>query len=71
MTFDEHELEAIEQPTLVVLGTADPSGTVDSWERVVATLSRGELHLVDGAGHLSWFDKPSQVGEAVGRFLAA
>jgi pimeloyl-ACP methyl ester carboxylesterase len=35
LTFDDRELEAIEQPTLAVLGTEDPYGTVDTWERVV------------------------------------
>jgi pimeloyl-ACP methyl ester carboxylesterase len=71
LTFDDRELEAIKHPTLVVLGTSDPGGTVDTWRRVVATLPRGELHVVDGAGHLSWFDNPNQVGAAVRRFLAA
>ena len=71
LTFDDRELEAIKHPSLVVLGTSDPNGTVDTWRRVVAKLPRGELHPIEGAGHLSWFDNPSQVGEAVGRFLAA
>jgi len=31
VTFDDRELEAIEQPTLAVLGTADPYITVDTW----------------------------------------
>ena len=67
---DDHELEAIEQPTLAVLGTADPTGTVDTWKRVVSTLPRGELHLIDGAGHLSWFDDGKEVGGLVRGFLS-
>jgi pimeloyl-ACP methyl ester carboxylesterase len=54
-----------------VLGTTDPGGTVDVWERVVGILPRGELHLVEGAGHLSWFDNPGQVGGRVQQFLSA
>jgi pimeloyl-ACP methyl ester carboxylesterase len=70
LTFDDRELEAIEQPTLAVLGTADPYGTVDTWERAVASLPRGELHIIDGAGHLCWFDDPKEVGGRIRGFLS-
>jgi pimeloyl-ACP methyl ester carboxylesterase len=30
----------------------------------------GELHLVEGAGHMPWFDDPKGVAAAVTRFLA-
>jgi pimeloyl-ACP methyl ester carboxylesterase len=70
LTFGDHELVAIEQPTLAVLGTADLTGTVDTWKRVVSKLPRGELHLIDGAGHLSWFDDAKKVGGLVRRFLS-
>jgi pimeloyl-ACP methyl ester carboxylesterase len=55
---------------LRVLGTEDPYGTVDTWERVVANLRRGELQIIDGAGHLCWFDDPKEVGGRVRRFLS-
>ena len=71
VAFADSELRTIEQPTLIVLGTTDPGGTVDVWERVVGILPRGELHLVEGAGHLSWFDNPGQVGGRVQQFLSA
>ena len=70
LTFDDHELETIEQPTLAVHGTADPTGTVYTWKRVVSKLPRGELHLIDGAGHLSWFDDAKEVGGLVRGFLS-
>ena len=69
VTFDDRELEAIEQPTLAVLGTADPYVTVDTLERVVANLPRGELHIID-AGHLCWFDEPKEVGGRIRGFLS-
>ena len=53
-----------------VLGTADPTGTVDTWKRVVSKLPRGELHLIDGAGHLSWFDDGKEVAGLVRGFLS-
>lgn len=70
LTFDDAELAAIQQPTLLVYGTADPVGTVEIWRRVVDLLPRGELQLVDGAGHMPWLDDPSGVAGHVSRFLA-
>jgi hypothetical protein len=37
----------------------------------MARLPRGELHLVDGAGHLCWFDDPVEVSGRIRRFLSA
>jgi 2-hydroxy-6-oxonona-2,4-dienedioate hydrolase len=71
LTFEDAKLTAIQQPTLLVYGTADPVGTVDVWRRVVGLLPRGELQLVDGAGHMPWLDDPSAVAGHVSRFLAA
>jgi pimeloyl-ACP methyl ester carboxylesterase len=70
LTFDNAELEAIEQPALFVYGSADPVGSVDIWRRVVGLLPQGKLRFVDGAGHMPWFDDPSQVAGDVNRFLA-
>jgi 2-hydroxy-6-oxonona-2,4-dienedioate hydrolase len=70
LTFDDAELAAIGHPTLMVYGTADEVGTVDIWRRAMGVLPRGELHVVDGAGHLPWLDDPIQVGGRVGDFLS-
>jgi 2-hydroxy-6-oxonona-2,4-dienedioate hydrolase len=70
LTFEDAELAAIRQPTLLVYGTTDPVGTVDLWRRVVDLLPGGELQLIDGAGHMPWLDDPSSVAGHVGRFLA-
>jgi 2-hydroxy-6-oxonona-2,4-dienedioate hydrolase len=69
LTFEDAQLAAIEQPTLLVYGTADPVGTVETWRRVAGVLPRGELQLVDGAGHMPWLDAPSAVAGHVSRFL--
>ncbi len=68
LTFEEGELRAIEHPTLLVYGTADRS-PVTSWRRFVDLLPRGELRLVEGAGHQPWFDDPTEVATALNRFL--
>jgi pimeloyl-ACP methyl ester carboxylesterase len=70
LTFEDTELAAIQQPTLHVYGTADPVGSVDIWRRVAGVLPRGELRLVEGAGHMPWFDDSTGVAEEVGHFLA-
>jgi len=70
LTFEDAELAAIGHPTLMVYGTADQVGTVDIWRRAMGVLPRGELHLVDGAGHLPWLDEPTQVAGRISRFLA-
>ncbi len=64
------ELRAIRTPTLYVYGTEDPVADVDIVESVVTALPRGELHLVEDAGHVTWLDDPAAVGERVRRFLA-
>jgi pimeloyl-ACP methyl ester carboxylesterase len=71
LTFDDAELAAIRNPTLHVYGTADHSvGSAEIWSRVVDALPRGELRLVEGAGHMPWFDDLDTVVGEVRRFLA-
>ena len=53
----------------MVYGTADPVGSVELWKRVADLLPRGELQLVDGAGHSPWLDDPDTVADHVARFL--
>jgi 2-hydroxy-6-oxonona-2,4-dienedioate hydrolase len=67
--YDDGQLGRIEQPTLLVHGTADPTGSVDLWRRVVGAMPHGELQVIDGAGHMPWFDEPRQVAARVERFL--
>jgi 2-hydroxy-6-oxonona-2,4-dienedioate hydrolase len=69
LTFSEAELAAVTQPTLLAYGTTDPVGTVEIWKRAVGLIPRGELLVVDGAGHMPWLDEPARVGEQMSRFL--
>ena len=71
LTFEDAELAAIRQPTLHVHGTSDETvGSAESWHRVADALPHGELCLVEGAGHMPWFDERTRVAAEVGRFLA-
>jgi 2-hydroxy-6-oxonona-2,4-dienedioate hydrolase len=68
--FDDADLGAIEPPTLMVYGTADAVGDVATWRRVVGAMPRARLEVIDGAGHMPWFDDPRRVGGLVEGFLA-
>jgi pimeloyl-ACP methyl ester carboxylesterase len=71
LTFGDADLAGIRAPALLVYGTEDPVGTIETWRRFTAALPRGELQLVDGAGHAPWFDDPGRVARELRRFLAA
>ena len=68
--YEDGELSRIQQPTLFVYGTADHAGSVDIWRRVAGVLPHGVFQLVDGAGHMPWFDDPQGIAAHVSRFLA-
>jgi pimeloyl-ACP methyl ester carboxylesterase len=68
--FDDADLGAIETPTLMVYGTADAVGGVETWRRVVGAMPRARLEVIDGAGHMPWFDEPQRVAGLVEGFLA-
>jgi 2-hydroxy-6-oxonona-2,4-dienedioate hydrolase len=70
LTVERAELGRIEQPTLMVYGTADPVGSVEVWQRMLGAVPHGKLTLIDGAGHMPWFDDPGEVGGQVRAFLA-
>ena len=60
----------IKQPTLLVYGTADPTGNVDIWRRVAGAMPGGTLEIVDGAGHQPWFDVAA-VADRIRQFVTA
>jgi pimeloyl-ACP methyl ester carboxylesterase len=68
---EDAEIATIGQPTLMVYGSADPVGSVDIWRRFAGRIPRGELEVVDGGGHLVWYNDPSRIGARVAQFLAS
>ena len=52
-----------------MFGTADPVGTVELWRELVEVLPHGRLLLVEGAGHMPWFDDVRTVADGIRRFL--
>ena len=59
--FEFDDLARIEQPTLLLYGTADPTGSVEIWQRVTGALPHGELQLLKGAGYHPWFEDVQRV----------
>jgi len=69
LVLDDAEVARIDQPTLMIYGTADPNGSVEIWKRFVGLMPRGSLKLVENAGHVVWYDDPTGVGAMVNEFL--
>jgi pimeloyl-ACP methyl ester carboxylesterase len=67
--FEDAELAQIPHPTLMVYGSADPTGNVEVWKRFVDFLPAGKLSVREGAGHMPWWDDPKAVGDEVATFL--
>jgi 2-hydroxy-6-oxonona-2,4-dienedioate hydrolase len=70
LTFDDAELSAIAQPTLFVHGSADPTGSVELWRRVMGLLPRGRLQVLDGASHEPWIQDPGGIASQIRRLVA-
>jgi 2-hydroxy-6-oxonona-2,4-dienedioate hydrolase len=71
LVFDDAALRAIAAPTVLVHGTADPLGSVEVWRRMVDAMPDGRLEVIEGAGHMPWFDDPRRVADLVDGFLGA
>jgi pimeloyl-ACP methyl ester carboxylesterase len=67
----EARLAAVRAPVLVVMGTRDPDFADPAAEaRLVAERLRGEVVLVDGAGHYPHVEQPATVAGRILAFVA-
>jgi pimeloyl-ACP methyl ester carboxylesterase len=64
-------LVALARPTLVVHGTADRVVPPADAELLARELPYARLELIDGAGHLVFWEAPARVAQLVGEHLAA
>jgi pimeloyl-ACP methyl ester carboxylesterase len=66
----EARLGQIKQPTLIVMGTKDRDFKDPAAEaELVASRTRGEVELVEGAGHYPHVEFPEQTANAVVDFV--
>ncbi len=65
------DLAGIKHPTRMLLGSDDPSGPVDTYRTFIDRLPNSEFQVIDGAGHMPWWDEPQMVGRSVAAFLGS
>jgi pimeloyl-ACP methyl ester carboxylesterase len=63
------EIGAVRQPVRMLVGSEDPTAAVDVWRGFTSRLPDAELEVLDGAGHMPWWDDPEAVGRSVRAFL--
>ncbi len=59
----------LDPPACIVWGARDPFVPAKYAKRNLEAFPSGELHMIDGAGHWPFIDKPDEVGEIVCDFL--
>lgn len=68
---DQDDLAKIPAPTLMVLGSQDPIGSTELWQRFVDALPDARLEIIPDGGHLPWWDDPVGVADMVRAHLGA
>jgi pimeloyl-ACP methyl ester carboxylesterase len=63
-------LPLIRQPTLVVNGDDDPLARPINARAIARLIPHARLHLVRGAGHHLFLERPDEVSAVIGSFLA-
>jgi len=62
-------LRATDVPALVVVGSQDTLAPVPDAERMADAMPQGRLEVIEGAGHLSAVEAPTEFNRVVGEFL--
>jgi 2-hydroxy-6-oxonona-2,4-dienedioate hydrolase len=64
------ELAKLQTPTLMIWGSGDTHGPVETGRRMVATMPNASLEVC-GRGHLPWLDEPERCAALAGDFLGS
>ena len=64
-------LPRIGRPVVVINGDGDRLCPVESARELAAAIPGARLHVVEGAGHVAWLEKPEAVASAIGEMVAA
>jgi pimeloyl-ACP methyl ester carboxylesterase len=67
--FDEDKLRRIGQPVLLIWGSNDPFGSLDTARHAEAALPHAEL-VEAGVGHIPWWDDAPRCAGLIRGFLA-
>jgi pimeloyl-ACP methyl ester carboxylesterase len=59
----EDELKTIRKRALLIWGTNDPFGNIETGREIARLLPSGELYEMPGGGHLPWLDDPKKCAE--------
>ena len=58
-------LAAVSHKTKMLLGSNDPTGPVELYRAFMDRLPNAEFEVIDGAGHMPWWDEPQLVGRSI------
>ncbi len=64
-------LARITQPTLLIWGSADAVFPASDGEKLLAILPTAQLHVIEGAGHVPYEEKPDELNGVLLAFLSA
>lgn len=64
-------LKQIPVPTLLIAGAEDPACTADGMKKMAAMVPDSEFHVIDGAGHYGFAERPTEYFTIVLGFLAS
>ena len=68
--FDVHDrLDAIDAPTLVLVGEHDSSSPIRSAQELEAGIGHARMHVIDHAAHLSPIEQPAAVSGHLAAFF--
>lgn len=67
----EPQVDAIDRPTLVIVGEGDPGTPVSAAEAIAERISGAHLEIVPDAAHLPCVEQPDAIASALLDFLGA
>ena len=65
----EHDLAQLRQPVLFLWGERDPMGGPEVARRAAEAVPHAQLEILEGTGHLPWFDYEERCGSMIADFF--
>ncbi len=64
------QLMTIKQPVMLLWGSHDPFGTVETGRQIAGYIPASEFHEIQNGGHLPWLDEPAECRRLISRFFS-